>query len=478
MLGCECWDGLCWCSLRRSSGQSDRLFISLHPNPLPRTALLPSFQSEAEHSRAAEAQNHVEGTVADDISFHPLSYLTALCLCCGAVSILPFVCCGVRDKTGNAWSEREDFQFRVGKYTYLGRDYSAEDESEEKKTKAIAPSSPPKSVKPPPECSLDSSVASLVSLICDVAMMQRSMVEIGYDAQKLPLGKLSKEHIAKGYAVLKELADVLNGPAPSRSALTELSNRFYSLIPHVWGRRVPEVIGSVDRLKAKLELVEALGDIEVAMKLLHKGGGDDEDEVHPIDRHYQQLKCHISPIDRNGETMQLIKVGTPYSHAPPPFHTTLTPSLLPRCISSFTHSVWCPPLLRCPAVPLRLFVWQSYVKLTHGSTHTGFGLEVEEAFELDRQGEKERFHSHHATPNRMLLWHGSRLSNFTGILSQGLRIAPPEAPVSGYMFGKVDVTPPLFSSPRAHSCPLPVSAVTDLIVPCDCALCRASTSPT
>jgi poly [ADP-ribose] polymerase len=38
--------------------------------------------------------------------------------------------------------------------------------------------------------------------------------------------------------------------------------------------------------------------------------------------------------------------------------------------------------------------------------------------------------------NKRLLWHGSRTSNFSGILSQGLRIAPPEAPVSGYLFGK------------------------------------------
>ena len=36
----------------------------------------------------------------------------------------------------------------------------------------------------------------------------------------------------------------------------------------------------------------------------------------------------------------------------------------------------------------------------------------------------------------MLLWHGSRLTNWVGILSKGLRIAPPEAPVTGYMFGK------------------------------------------
>jgi len=34
------------------------------------------------------------------------------------------------------------------------------------------------------------------------------------------------------------------------------------------------------------------------------------------------------------------------------------------------------------------------------------------------------------------MWHGSRLSNYIGILSQGLRIAPPEAPVTGYFLGK------------------------------------------
>jgi poly [ADP-ribose] polymerase len=36
----------------------------------------------------------------------------------------------------------------------------------------------------------------------------------------------------------------------------------------------------------------------------------------------------------------------------------------------------------------------------------------------------------------LTLFSGSRATNFGGILSQGLRIAPPEAPVSGYMFGK------------------------------------------
>ncbi|CAM8997866.1 unnamed protein product [Rhodiola kirilowii] len=37
----------------------------------------------------------------------------------------------------------------------------------------------------------------------------------------------------------------------------------------------------------------------------------------------------------------------------------------------------------------------------------------------------------------MLLWHGSRLAKYIGLLSQGLGIAPPpEAPATDYMFGK------------------------------------------
>ena len=53
---------------------------------------------------------------------------------------------------------------------------------------------------------------------------------------------------------------------------------------------------------------------------------------------------------------------------------------------------------------------------------------------MNKEGENQRFKKEIGT--NMLLWHGSRMTNFVGILSQGLRIAPPEAPVSGYMFGK------------------------------------------
>lgn len=59
------------------------------------------------------------------------------------------------------------------------------------------------------------------------------------------------------------------------------------------------------------------------------------------------------------------------------------------------------------------------------------------AFRLQRRGEAERISKwNHVAENRLLLWHGSGAANFVGILTQGLRVAPPEAPVSGYAFGK------------------------------------------
>jgi poly [ADP-ribose] polymerase 1 len=63
-------------------------------------------------------------------------------------------------------------------------------------------------------------------------------------------------------------------------------------------------------------------------------------------------------------------------------------------------------------------------------------MRIENIYRLQRRGEPERFQKWRTLDNHFLLWHGSHSSNYIGILSQGLRIAPPAAPVSGYAFGK------------------------------------------
>jgi len=88
---------------------------------------------------------------------------------------------------------------------------------------------------------------------------------------------------------------------------------------------------------------------------------------------------------------------------------------------------------------------------------------------VSRKGEAKRFKPFKALPNRTLLWHGSRTTNFAGILSQGLRIAPPEAPVTGYMFGKGIYFADMVSKSANYCCTNRTNN-TGLLLLCDVAL--------
>lgn len=92
---------------------------------------------------------------------------------------------------------------------------------------------------------------------------------------------------------------------------------------------------------------------------------------------------------------------------------------------------------------------------------------------VKRQGEEKRFKPFKKLHNRKLLWHGSRSTNFAGILSQGLRIAPPEAPVTGYMFGKGIYFADMVSKSANYCCTGPTNP-TGLLLLCDVALGEVS----
>ena len=81
-----------------------------------------------------------------------------------------------------------------------------------------------------------------------------------------------------------------------------------------------------------------------------------------------------------------------------------------------------------------------YLVKSSGTNH-GIRYRLEDIFRIERSGEAERFAKSEfgkiKKSDKRLLWHGSRTTNYGGILSQGLRIALPEAPLNGYAFGKV-----------------------------------------
>mmetsp|Transcript_18101 Transcript_18101/g.30905 ORF Transcript_18101/g.30905 Transcript_18101/m.30905 type:complete len:186 (+) Transcript_18101:923-1480(+) len=95
-------------------------------------------------------------------------------------------------------------------------------------------------------------------------------------------------------------------------------------------------------------------------------------------------------------------------------------------------------------------------------------VKIEDVFKLSREGEESTFNPL-KLDNQKLLWHGSRFSNFVGIISQGLRIAPPEAPKSGYLYGKGVYFADFFSK-SAPYCRAYLSEGTAILLLCQVAL--------
>lgn len=309
-----------------------------------------------------------------------------------------------RDKTGNDWHCRASFIKKPGHYDLIEQDFGEPVEEEEVDTDSKnAKKEAPKSLLPP-------EVLALIEMISDIKAMEHQMREMNYDARRAPLGKLTPAQIKAGYEALKEISDCVealkkleedeqDGPNTGRSRagkrkgvpkpddkkalsdkLLHACNTYYTRIPHDFGMRVPPLISTPDDVKTQLDLLKALEDIEAAFSVI-KAKGKTMD-MHPADKNYSNLKCNIEPIPASHKMEKIIK---------------------------------------------------DYVRMTHALTHNNYSLEVLQTFELAKNGEAESFQDY---GTRRLLWHGSRMTNWMGILGRGLKIAPPEAPCTGYMFGK------------------------------------------
>ncbi|XP_041697233.1 poly [ADP-ribose] polymerase 2 [Coregonus clupeaformis] len=275
------------------------------------------------------------------------------------------------DKTKNEWAHRANFEKVAGKYDMVFMDYSANGKEEPQlQLESLSQKKPSK---------LDVKVQSLLELICDIKAMEECVLEMKFDTRKAPLGKLTTEQIRAGYSALKKIEECVKRKGSNRELL-EACNQFYTRIPHDFGLRTPPIISSEEELKEKIALLEALSDIQIAVKMVQSSAYGDE---HPLDRQYNSLQCQLQPLSSCSQEYQVV---------------------------------------------------ERYLQTTHAPTHSDFTMTVLDIFSVDREGEKNGFLSQ--LHNRTLLWHGSRLSNWVGILSQGLRVAPPEAPVTGYMFGK------------------------------------------
>lgn len=282
---------------------------------------------------------------------------------------------------------------------------------------AVGPNA--KSDQPPVDSKLSKPVQNLIELIFNQNYQQEALHAMNYDDTKMPLGKLSKGTISRGFQALKELAALIDSPT-TPAEIEQVSNRYYSVIPHAFGRNRPTIINNNQLLKREIELLESLSDMKEAIDML-KASRKDDGHLNELDRQFQTLGM---------DEMEPLNVKS----------------------SEFAEL-------------------SDYLLKTKGATHN-VNYAVQDIFRIQRKGEFERFDKSpfaKHSGNRRLLWHGSRVTNFAGILGQGLRIAPPEAPATGYMFGKGIYLADM-SSKSANYCNHRQSGGTALLLLCEAEL--------
>lgn len=279
------------------------------------------------------------------------------------------------EKTGNAFVGHSGVKYKKhkDKFAVVDVDYDEDDKMKKIHEKSSISSK------------LNSKVQELIKTLFDVDTMKQTMLEFELDLDKMPLGRLSSNQLKQAYQVLKDISEKIESGGSSNE-FVGLSNKFFTLIPHNFGMKKLPVIDTLEEVTHKREILDNLIEVEIAYSFLKQD--EDNDDLNPLDAHYNQLKTEIKPLSHSSEEFMLIK---------------------------------------------------KYVANTHAATHKEYKLEVVDVFTVERQGEKRRFKPFKKLHNRQLLWHGSRTTNYVGILSHGLKIAPPEAPVTGYMFGKGEI---------------------------------------
>ncbi|PAA86004.1 hypothetical protein BOX15_Mlig030036g2 [Macrostomum lignano] len=277
------------------------------------------------------------------------------------------------DKTRNKWADRAKFSPVKGKYTLLEMSYDDEEDDTAKKV-ALLNASGGSAVQASFESSkLDAQTQRLMDLIFSSDMFRNAMEQLKIDVKKMPLGKLSKAQIAKGFEVLEELEREMDG-TKKKAKLTELSSKFYTVVPHNFGRLVPPVIQTKEALREKLDMLLVLSDIVVAqslqkeneMALQKQSAGK---KPNPMDINYESLKCKLEPVDPKSQEFKVI---------------------------------------------------ETYQKQTGGVG------KILQAWRVDREGEEERHvkAGDVKLDNRKLLWHGTNVAVVAAILKSGLRIMP------------------------------------------------------
>jgi len=150
-------------------------------------------------------------------------------------------------------------------------------------------------------------------------------------------------------------------------AIEDFSNKYYSTIPHAFGRGRAPMIDNDDILKREVAMLDTLSDMEVANAIMKVSPDKnrDADSVNLLDKRFQSLGLEeMTPLKKDSQE------------------------------------------------------WRELSKYLIESSSSGHGLKfrLQDIFRVERPDEEKRLGKSEfgklKDPNRRLLWHGSRTTNY------------------------------------------------------------------
>ncbi|CAD8139697.1 unnamed protein product [Paramecium pentaurelia] len=242
-----------------------------------------------------------------------------------------------------------------------------------------------------PKCKLDPSIFQVIEQFSQVKLYQQELQNHSFDTGFVPIEKLDKNTILKAKEILLELKEIvlelnlyknqldvdLKRLQQFYSEINDKSARYYEIIPQTQMRQnLLPLLETQEIINTQLQLLELLLNVEQSIKIL-LGANFNLNTIHPITYCFNALNIKMLTLNQQDLEFKMI---------------------------------------------------QTYIYRTQN-------VRIANIFAIERKGEAQKFEKFNQGP-RILLWHGSKISNFMSLLALGLKIAPSWAVNTGAMFGK------------------------------------------
>ena len=361
-----------------------------------------------------------------------------------------------KSKTGNSWEERNNFERKKGKYMLL-----TYNKVKLKPNELLKPFDYEKCPKSKIE---NKEIHSLLKAFTDSSIIAKAFKDSGVDTQKFNYSMLNKEMLVKARNYLMELYKKVKELEVIRDINVNLINNTNDIKDKGKKSKVNENDEEGD------DYDQDKMDVESENNSKSKGGKKSKTKNNKNNKEDKDNNKILTLKDKTdaiiSKTNEIMELSSRYYELIPkekyrnqcilPFDTLEDVKKEILIIDNLTYVEKAVNILlgannqikKMNPIDYIYYSLQTYFETLQKDTPEFKTLEryihntsydndkLINIFRVTRKGETERINAFKDFKNHYLLFHGTKIFNLIGIFSNGLKIAPPEAPMTGYLYGK------------------------------------------